>query len=551
MYTNLRKVKLFIFIIITLLLSCSDTEDEGSKQILSDFMISPTNYYGKELTGLIKFNERVETPIWYSSSGMLKFDGVSTADSVTNDSVTIYYNDVPYVSKIETDSLGEETSIYGLREKDTVYVRFYHNHTEYISTKVIELKNFKPVIDSFTVENGNYIEFGSTRVASFLIGSGLGKIKCFSQDFEDDSVSIYWHSNSEDIADQTLMSYLPFEFDISPDEDNIMLYVDVINKNGAIKKDSINVTIYKERGSIWVLDESTNIIKFSSLGGAIAKIDSVDAVDLEFLENTNTLVVQSLSTINTYYTTGEMLNNSIAIDSTLATKLYKFDNDLYISFSSTGSSLLNKYDNVMNATTKISYSKNLTNFIKDKDRYVFSEIRNDSGFIHVSVADSVVHTEKDFLRIKQLDKYSRKGYILILDDILSKITVLDINADSVIGNITGFIGKPVAMSVNESTGILYVFDGASSLKSVDLNTISGDVVLPPSVVYSSVLASEVFDLPKYIDVNEYADTDGSGSVWICDTHNDRVVKLSSTGSLLAEIIGYFHLPQKLVINKGL
>jgi len=544
MYTNLKKIKyLFLMVIVS---SCS-LFSEDNVDILKDFSITPTNYYGKSLTGLVKFRYNVETPVWYSASGMLKFDGVSTADSIMNDSVSIYYTDVPYVLKTIKDSLGVDSTVKSLRTKDTVSIRFYHNNTEYISTKVITLKNFKPVIDFFQVTNGNYMEFGNRRVASFLIGSGTGKIKCFSDNFKDDSVSIYWHSNSDLIADRKLMSYLPFEFDIPETENNVMIYVDVINKNGAIKKDSLNITVYKERGSIWVLDESKKIFKFSSLGGAIAVIDSVYASDLIFLENSNSVIVQSSDSLNRYYTTGDKLDFSIKKDSSGVRKLYKFDNDLYISSYNGILSILKKYTDYGDfVSTKINYSGKLQNYQKYKDKYVFSETRNDSCFLHILISDSIVHTENNFLRIKQLEKYDGKGYIIALDDILGKVTVFNLLTNTVVGNITGFRGKPVAMSVNNISGILYIIDGSSSLISINLLTMSGDINI------SSVAPTSVeFDLPKFIAVNEYADTDGAGSIWICDTHNDRVVKLNSSGSPLVYINGYFHLPQKLVINKGL
>ncbi len=177
MFTNL---KIFNFIFILLIVSSCSLFEETTDEVLTNFSVTPTNYYGKPLTGLVKFESNVETPVWYSASGMLKFDGVSTADSVMSDSVLIYYTAIPYFHSVSVDTAGVETVTSTLRKKDTIMVRFYHNNTEYISTKEIKLKNFKPMIDSFVVTNGNYLQFGNRRVASFLIGSGTGKIQCFS-----------------------------------------------------------------------------------------------------------------------------------------------------------------------------------------------------------------------------------------------------------------------------------------------------------------------------------------------------------------------------------
>ncbi len=533
-----------LLFIITIFSGCSifDFEDDSP---LEKFSIVPDEYYGLPMKGIIVFNDYVKNLEWTSASGLVIFNGKSSLDSIIRDTVFIEYSGIPYIKeKVSSDdSSSLDSVIYRIREKDTITIKFLYNNRWYEYKKEIKLIDFPPSIDSIYIENGNFIKWGNKNYASFLIGSGLGYVNVKVSSYLDDTVVVYWYSKSGLSISKELTNYKSLIFNIPLEELIDTIYIRAINTRGAYTEDSILIDIYKEVGSIWVRDDKGRIYKFTSKGSPLIVWDSIQVEDLEFLDGTNMLYLVDNNVIREYYTDGTLLNTYSFSEH--ITSLQKVKNTLFVLTYSPDDSLSNIYSLGYEDFDKVFSYKGKLKLLTDlEDFYITVEERLDSNFLLIIRNDTLYRRKAGFLNISKIIGYN--GYVYIADYGKNILYSYDIASDSIVGKLYGF-GTLVDMDINRLTSELYILDAVYGMMKVKL-PIKMNYNVSPLI---DNIINVGLDKPSYIIVNEYKDADGEGNIWICDEHNNRVVKLNSSGLLIREIQGYFYFPKKVVINKGI
>lgn len=548
MFTNL---KVLFSVVAAIIFTSSCSLLESPQEIAEHFSISPSEYHGHNLTGMVRFVDEVTNLVWSSASGVAVFDGKNYADSVWGDTVSIYYNSIPMVKNplfyeiSDTDTNIVEEFIP--RETDTIYIRFIYGGRFHTKSTLIHLKNYRPVVDSFTVTNGNLVRHEGVWRASFLIGSGTGRINCFVTDLAGDSLNVYWSSRTGLIAERELNSFIPFEFVIPDSVTTETVFVRINNTFGASRTDSVIVTMYKERGSVWIADDTDRLYKFSAQGQLINIIDSVFPEQIEFLERENTLFVLSNNSISKYHTSDGSLIGNLPLPSTAGViNLYRAEDEIFITSQQANTTNIHRYTQNSRLEEVMVVDALVKNLTRITDRYVTVESRNDSDFVVIYASRQPVSTGNGFLRVIQIVPDRERGNIIVLDDIVNSVFVINVETDSVIASFTGFT-KPIHAAIDSYNATLYVLDGSNALVSLDISNPSGSNSIE-SIASRRTLG---LDKPWFISVNPYNDGDGFGNIWICDTHSNRVAKIDRAGNILVSISGFFRFPKRLAISRGI
>ena len=311
----------------------------------------------------------------------------------------------------------------------------------------------------------------------------------------------------------------------------------------AISKDTLQVSVYREVGSIWVADTGNRqIVKVSAEGEILIKKEGFDApvsITTDAVRRATWVVdygghaihVLALNGVKQGSVTGLGGPVELAISEVNGHAwVVEQDSNCVAEISNNGLSIVRRIKGFRHPSAIAIDQRNGDVYIADTGSHQVIRLSRDIPNRYTITTDTLYHeTFSGFDAPMDLASEFHSQNIWVVDKFLQTVYTIKERRASRLG-VTG-LRMPTAVAIDNTAGIAWIADtGSGRIVKIDHNNILTQV--------------DGFLVPHDLVVDPI-----DGSVWIADTENDRIVKLSRDGTEIFSVYG-FSSPRGLGLNSG-
>jgi len=410
------------------------------------------------------------------------------------------------------------------------------NKGETVEEKIVYVRNIKPFINSFTSSED-----------IILIGNSV-LLNCIAQDEERSDLRYSFFSQNgkgefveEDGLDNTMTWYAPED---QEDAGTYNLIVKVSDTEGETDSDTLDILVYSDYSSVWVVDsEKMSLEKYGRNGDKILTAEQELLKPVSITNNTNEFYgcwVADYEAQNIYQISakGKTISTIADIGRIIDIEVHKESNKLVcLNVDSNSISIVNTFNNEVVATVRgFTEPKSLTVNQINGDVWVCEPNYGKVTKFNINTPpDSAYAGEviKANLNSPMEVKigYSTPTIIYIVDKNDHEIERIDFTTGNRMTSVTGFF-LPRTIDVS-SQQTIWVIDhnGIYYFPEDNPNDIQPSFMMAPT---------EFFD-PHVIDI------DDDGNVWIGDNGSKKLIRINPVGQEIA--ISGFQFIADIIVNK--
>lgn len=524
---------------------------------------------------------------WISTSGTAEFErsALSSTDTTSSDTVYITWTQLPMPAYVVVDS-GDSGSSPTKKEVyiDSIYVMFDHAASNMIR---VEIKNRVPVIDSITVNSyravvredsitlaGNHSTQMDIKV--YVSDPDIGSMVTLNWQAAGDALGTLLSKEKDDQAAGHVWNLKWRSPDVTEVGDSTYqttALIRIADSKGGMAERPVRIIVYRETGSVWVAsthevgaDTLSSLIKYSNDGREVLRIPGFQMINSLAVNNATEEVWFTDAKANKIYCYDDDGNQILSIDGfTRPVDISVKNSDVDVCYvvdnppSSTGVNRIRKISNGTVDSLSLSYTAEVSDLAIDQVQndefwYLFigldsydnhslrKVVRRSGSYAANTVLDSLVGP-------KSLAINSVVRWIWIAETENNKVLRFSIQDSSAI-RIDGF-RRPQMVAVNEKDTSCWVADTDND-RIVQLRANINAWYDVENDEDRDTIITTAFDVnfkqPGAIAVNP---NEGDGVVWVVDTQNNRIVKLSAAGVPVLQITEFgMESPKYIAVNKG-